>query len=223
MARAAAALSERQGALPLFSAQRAVDEALLASMFRLAGPAAKSRRLGEAVLGQFGSIANALRASSFEWRRVPGMTDAALGTLSLMQATVKSACHAPANDRAILLDWNDLIAYLKIEMTDHVQERFRVLFLNNAHHLIADELMSVGTLDQAAVYPREVMRRALALGATRLILVHNHPSGELRPSAADVALTREIDATGLPLDVRVHDHVIIAGGGYSSFRILGLM
>lgn len=216
-------VSARRFETNLFDAQRAVDAALLSSVFQLAGGENASEELVERILDRFGSVAQALRANATDWRQIEGMTDRLARSLSLMRATVKSAAYAPINDRALLCDWNDLIAYLKVELPDDLRERFRVLFLNKNGYLLEDELMSVGTVDQTAVYPREVMRRALSLGSTRLILVHNHPSGDLQPSAADIALTREIDATGQPLDVRVYDHVIISRSGYSSFRLLGLI
>lgn len=113
--------------------------------------------------------------------------------------------------------------YLKAQMAHGTAEHFRVLFLNSKNHLLADEVVSLGTVDEAPIYPREVMRRALELGATALIMVHNHPSGDPEPSRSDIAVTRDIADAGRQLGVRVHDHLVVAKGGTISFRALGLL
>ena len=116
-----------------------------------------------------------------------------------------------------------LIDYLFVDLAHLPAERLRVLFLNAKNRLLRDELMSEGSVNEAPIYPREIMRRALELGATALILAHNHPSGDPAPSAGDIQATRRIVEAGRALDIRVHDHVILARSGWSSFRALGLI
>jgi len=126
-------------------------------------------------------------------------------------------------DRPIISTLPALHDYLRAEMAHGTSENFRVLFLNSKNHLLADELVSLGTIDEAPIYPREVMRRALELGTTALIMVHNHPSGDPQPSRSDIAVTRDIADAGRQLGIRVHDHLIVARTGVTSFRQLGLI
>jgi DNA repair protein RadC len=123
----------------------------------------------------------------------------------------------------VLADSAALIDYLTLDMAHLAGERLRVLFLNAGNRLLGDEVISEGSVNETAIYPREIMRRALDLGATALILVHNHPSGDARPSRSDIQATRRIADAGRALDICIHDHVIIARSGWSSFRALGLI
>jgi DNA repair protein RadC len=126
-------------------------------------------------------------------------------------------------DRPILSDWQALRDYLHADMAHRAIERVRVLHLNTRNALIRDDLMSEGSIDQAAVHVREVIRRAIDLGSAAIILVHNHPSGDPQPSRQDIALTREIIAAGKPLGISVHDHIIVGTSGQVSPRALGLI
>ena len=119
--------------------------------------------------------------------------------------------------------WSALIGYLKLTMAHCEREAFRVLFLDKKNQLIADEIMNQGTVDHAPVYPREVMRRSLELSASALILVHNHPSGDQTPSAADIEMTKRIVDGGRALGIAVHDHVVVGRAEVASFKALGLM
>jgi DNA repair protein RadC len=123
----------------------------------------------------------------------------------------------------ILTDSRALIDYLSLDMAHLVTERLRVLFLNSGNRLLYDETFAEGSVSETAVYPREIMRRALDVGATALILVHNHPSGDPTPSRGDVEATRQIADAGRTFDICIHDHVIVARSGWSSFRALGLL
>jgi DNA repair protein RadC len=125
--------------------------------------------------------------------------------------------------RTLLSSWSALFAYLKLTMSHCEREAFRVLFLDTKNQLIADEILGRGTVDHAPVYPREVMRRALELSASHLILVHNHPSGDPTPSSADVEMTRQIIAAGKALRIVVHDHVIVGRDDVASLKALGLL
>lgn len=130
---------------------------------------------------------------------------------------------AEAAKAPILNSSQALIDYLSADLAHLPTERLRVLFLNAKNMLLRDEAMSEGSVSEAPIYPREIMRRALELGATALILAHNHPSGDPAPSAGDIEATRRIVTAGRALDIRVHDHVILARAGWSSFRALGLI
>lgn len=125
--------------------------------------------------------------------------------------------------RAVISSWSQLVNYCRMSMAHEPREQFRVLFLDAKNQLIADEVMNEGTVDHAPVYPREVARRALELSAASIILVHNHPSGDPKPSAADLAVTREIIAAADAISVKVHDHLVIGRDGVASFKTLGLL
>ena len=126
-------------------------------------------------------------------------------------------------DRPVLGSWSALIDYLTADLAHIIQERFRVLYLNSRNILIHDALMSEGTVNQTAVYIREIIHKGLNLGATSLILVHNHPSGDPAPSRDDIAMTREIIEAGKRVAITVHDHVIIGRAGHASFKAMGLI
>jgi DNA repair protein RadC len=140
-----------------------------------------------------------------------------------VQAVLERATVSEPKKRTIVSSWSALIAYCKLAMANETREQFRVLFLDRKNQIIADEVQNVGTVDQAPVYPREIVRRALELAASNIILVHNHPSGDPSPSAADVAITRDIIAAAKPLGVGVHDHLVIGRNGAASFKSLGLI
>jgi DNA repair protein RadC len=123
----------------------------------------------------------------------------------------------------VLANWQALLDYLRADMAHHAVERFRVLHLNARNMLVRDEVMSEGSIDQAAVYVREVIRRALDIGSAAIILVHNHPSGDPAPSRADIDITKAIAAAGKPLGIAVHDHLIIGTQGHASLRAQGLV
>jgi len=126
-------------------------------------------------------------------------------------------------NRPALSSWDALLDYLRVSMAHHDTERFRILFLDIKNVLIADEVQQRGTVNHTPVYPREVIKRALELGASAIILVHNHPSGDATPSKADISMTNAIQDAGDQLGIKLHDHVIVAKGGTSSFRDMGLI
>jgi DNA repair protein RadC len=125
--------------------------------------------------------------------------------------------------RPVISSWSALLAYVKTELAHEPREQFRVLFLDKKNRLIADEMLGQGTVDHAPVYPREVARRALELSASALILVHNHPSGDPHPSAADVDMTRQVAAAIRVLNIALHDHLVVGKDGVASFKALGLL
>jgi DNA repair protein RadC len=178
--------------------------------------------LAKQLLARFGSLGGILGATAEELRTVKGVGEALALDLKLMhEATLRTARESVAR-RPVISSWSALLAYVKAALAHEAREQFRVLFLDKKNQLIADEVMNRGTVDHAPVYPREVMRRALELSASAVILVHNHPSGDPTPSAADVDMTRQVVEAGRPLRIAVHDHLIAARDGVASLKALGL-
>jgi DNA repair protein RadC len=178
--------------------------------------------LAKQLLARFGSLGGVLGATAEELRTVKGVGEALALDLKLMhEATLRTARESVAK-RPVISSWSALLAYVKAALAHEAREQFRVLFLDKKNQLIADEVMNRGTVDHAPVYPREVMRRALELSASAVILVHNHPSGDPTPSAADVDMTRQVADAGRPLRIAVHDHLIAARDGVASLKALGL-
>lgn len=155
--------------------------------------------------------------------RVNGMGETAAAAIKIGQAAALRLLRAQVAEQPVLGNWQALIDYLQADMAHHVIERVRVLHLNTRNMLIRDELISEGSIDEAAVHVREVIRRAIDLGSAAIILVHNHPSGDPAPSRADIDLTRQIAEAGKRLGITVHDHLIIGATGHVSLRAQGLM
>jgi DNA repair protein RadC len=175
----------------------------------------------EALLNAFGSLPEVIGAPAADLARVAGRRAAV--RLRLVQALARRQLARPLRDRSLLTASSQVDAYLRATMTGAPREQFRVLYLDKKNRLIADEAMAEGTIDHAPVYPREVIRRALELNASALILSHNHPSGDPAPSAADVDMTRQVIEAGKPLRILVHDHAIVGGQATASLRTLGLL
>jgi len=178
--------------------------------------------LAKQLLARFGSLAGVLGATPAELTTVKGVGEAlALDLTLLHEVSVRAAREAVAR-RPVISSWSALLAYVKTALAHEPREQFRVLFLDRKNQLIGDEVMGKGTVDHAPVYPREVMRRALELSASAVILVHNHPSGDPTPSSADVEMTRQVIEAGRALRIAVHDHLIAARDGVASLKALGL-
>ncbi|MDO9335164.1 MAG: DNA repair protein RadC [Caulobacter sp.] len=177
----------------------------------------------KALLARFGSLAAVLAASVEELCTVKGIGPAVALDLSALHEVTLRAHREPIVKRTVISSWTALLAYVKLALAHEPREQFRVLFLDKKNQLIADEIQNHGTVDHAPVYPREVMRRALELSASNVILVHNHPSGDPTPSHADIDMTRQIVEAGRTLRIGVHDHLVVGREGVASFRSLGLM
>lgn len=143
--------------------------------------------------------------------------------LTLLQALAEALSRPVALERETISSWSQLLAYVRTAMAGLAHEQFRVLYLDNRNRLLRDDWLAEGTVDHAPVYPREVMRRALELAASSMILVHNHPSGDPSPSSADIAMTRQLVDAARTLGLRVHDHLVIGRQGVASFKQLGLL
>ncbi len=179
--------------------------------------------LAKALVARFGSFAEVLSAEPARLLEVQGVSAGVAADLKVIEAAGRRLARGAIRGRALLDSWGALQDYLRATMAFAPREEFRLLFLDRRNHLIADEVQGRGTVDHTPVYPREVARRALELSATAIILAHNHPSGDPTPSAADVAMTREIVAVLAPLKIVVHDHVILGRNGHASLKGLKLI
>jgi len=185
-------------------------------------PRGDVKPLAKQLLARFGSLAGVLGAAPEELKTVQGVGEALALDLKLVQEAALRTARAEVARRPVISSWSALIAYVKTALAHEAREQFRVLFLDKKNQLIADEVMNRGTVDHAPVYPREVVRRALELSASAVILVHNHPSGDPTPSAADIDMTRQVVDAGRALRIAVHDHLIAGRDGVASLKALGL-
>lgn len=199
------------------------DYELLEMVLFAALPRRDVKPLAKALIARFGSFAAAVSAPPALLAEVQGVGESVIATLKVVQAAALRLARDEVMERPVIGSWQKLLAYCRASMAHEPTEHFRVLFLNRRNELIADEVQQKGTVDHTPVYPREVVKRALELGATALIMVHNHPSGDPTPSAADIEMTREIKEAGERLGIALHDHVIIGRRGHTSFRTLGLI
>ena len=200
-----------------------LDHELIEYLLALAIPRRDTKPLAKALLHEFGGIGGVLAADAEAIARFPGMGETSAAALKSAHAAALRLLRAEVAERPVLANWQALLDYLRADMAHHAIERFRVLHLNSRNMLIRDELMSEGSIDEAAVYVREVIRRAIDLGSAALILVHNHPSGDPSPSRADIEITRNIAEAGKRLGVAVHDHIIVGTQGHASLRAQGLI
>lgn len=199
------------------------DYELLELILFLAIPRRDVKPLAKKLIDQFGSFNSVFHAEHQKLTQVEGVSENTATAILSVKAAALRLMKQDLQDQPILSSWSQLIDYCTVAMAHEKSEQFRVLYLNRKNHLIADEVLQQGTVDQAAVYPREVVKRGLDLGATAMILAHNHPSGDPTPSEADVDMTKAIIDAATPLGMIVHDHVILAKGGHSSLRNMGLI
>lgn len=179
--------------------------------------------LAKQLLIRFGGIAGVLAADINDLQSVKGISASTAVFIKNMHALTTRLLLNDIKGKPVLSSWSTLIDYCTVAMAHEKQEHFRILFLNRKNQLIADEVKQTGTVDHVSVYPREVMKRALELGASAIILVHNHPSGDPTPSDGDIEMTHEIIRAARPLDITIHDHVIIGRQGHTSFKSMGLL
>ena len=199
-----------------------LDHEMLEYLLMLVTPRVDTKPEARRLIAEFGSY-GALVSADTSTLRQAGIGDRALGAIRIAQASALRLLKSEASHQPVLASWAALLDYLHADMAHRMIERARVLHLNTKNMLIRDELVSEGSIDQAAIHIREIVRRALELGSAALILVHNHPSGDPAPSTQDIALTRELIQALKPLGIIVHDHVIIGTRGNTSMRELGLI
>ena len=200
-----------------------LDHELIEYLLALAIPRRDTKPLAKLLLREFGGIGGLMSADWAAIARVPGMGDTSVAAIKIVQATALRMLRNDVAARPVLGSWQARLDYLRADMAYLGVERVRVLHLNSRNMLIRDDHMGDGSIDQAAVYTREVIRRAMDLGSAALILVHNHPSGSPEPSRQDIEVTRQIIDAGKRLGISVHDHVIIAAQGHVSLRAKGLL
>ena len=199
------------------------DYELLELALFAAIPRRDTKPLAKALLRRFGSFAEVIAAPRERLLEIEGVGMSVANHLKIVEAAAQRLTKTKVMGRPALSSWSALLDYCTAAMARSEKEEFRVLFLDRKNHLIADEVQNRGTVDHTSVYPREIIKRALELGASSIILVHNHPSGDPTPSKADIAMTREVTAAAKALGIALHDHLVIGRGGHASFKSLGLL
>lgn len=199
------------------------DYELLELVLFRAIPQRDVKPLAKELIAKFGSFAEVVAAPRARLKEVKGIGEAAVDELKIVHAAANRLTRGRFQKRTVLSSWSSVLDYCRSAMAYEDKEQFRLLFLDKRNQLIADEVQQVGTVDHTPVYPREVVKRALELSATALILVHNHPSGDPTPSRADIQMTQAIIDVAKPLGISVHDHIIVGKEGHASFKGLKLI
>ncbi|MDA0663799.1 MAG: DNA repair protein RadC [Proteobacteria bacterium] len=199
------------------------DYEILELLLALAIPRGDVKPVAKALMDRFGSLGDVLSAESEALIQIKGIGDSAATALKVVRAAGLRLSRQQITKRDVIGSWDQLLAYCKAAMGYQKIEQLRILFLDRKNVLIADEVQQQGTVDHTPLYPREVVKRALELGASAIILVHNHPSGDPTPSRADIEMTRQVKDICEKLGIALHDHVIIGRGRHASFQGLGLL
>lgn len=199
------------------------DYELLELVLFSAIPRRDTKPLAKRLLGRFGSFAEVINAPPERLKEVSGVGEAVITQLKIVRAGALRLMRGTIMQRPVLGSWNAVLDYCRAAMGFEAREQFRILFLDKKNRLIADEVQQQGTVDHTPVYVREVVKRALELSASAIILVHNHPSGDPSPSRADIDMTRQIIEAAKPLGVAIHDHIIVGRQGHASLKGLRLM
>jgi DNA repair protein RadC len=194
------------------------DYELLELLLFRALPRRDVKPLAKTLLAKFGSFAEVIAAPEARLAEVKGLGGAGITELKIVQAAASRLLHGAIKKRPVLSSWSSVLDYCRTAQGFADREQFRVLFLDKRNALIADKVQQTGTVDHTPVYPREVVKRALELSASAIILVHNHPSGDPTPSQADIAMTQQIIAVANPLGISVHDHLIVGKDGHASLK-----
>lgn len=208
-------LQSKKGTIPDFE----ILEVILFS----SSPRKDVRPLAKKLIKDFGSLAKVMNASESDLLNIPNINEAVIANIRAVQEAAERLLKDDMQTKPILQSWKSLLDYCRASMGHLNNEQFRILFLDSKNRLIADDLQEVGTVNQTPVYPREIVKRALEVTASSLILVHNHPSGDVNPSKADIVLTKQIIKALDPIDIKLHDHVIVSSKGYYSFKSNGII
>lgn len=199
------------------------DYELLEMILFSARPRGDVKPLAKKLLAEFGSFSKVVTATPLELEKVEGAGDAVIAAIMTVHAATERLLREQVIDRPLIQSWSALLDYAKATMAHKKIEEFRILFLNRRNELIRDEVQQRGTIDHTPVYVREVVKRALELGATSIVLMHNHPSGDFSPSKADIDITNQVVNATRSVGISVHDHVIISERGHYSFRANGII
>jgi len=204
-------------------AEALADYEVLEYLLFAAIPRGDTKPIAKALIAQFGSLAGVLNADPKALQRVKGVGENSAAALKAVAIAARRMARGEIVNKPVLSSWSALIDYLTTDMAHLTVERVRILYLDTKNRLIEDHHLGDGSIDEAAIHPREVIRRAMDVGASAMIIVHNHPSGSPEPSRADILITQRIAEAGRLLGVTVHDHVIIGREGYTSLRARGLI
>lgn len=199
------------------------DYELLELILFRAIPRRDTKPIAKELLTKFGSFTEVINAPSTRLKEISGVGDAVVTELKLIKATSLRLMQSDLQQKTILHSWSTMIAYVTAAMAYEQREQFRIIFLDKGNKILADEIQAEGTIDHTPVYPREVVKRALEVGAAVIILVHNHPSGDPTPSRADISMTKEIIEACEKIDIKVMDHIIVGRDGHASLRELCLI
>jgi len=199
------------------------DYEVLEYLLFAARPRGDTKPVAKALLARFGSLSGVLNADHNTLAEVEGMGEVSAAALKIVALAARRMARSQVRQQPVLGSWQALLDYLAIDMAHLTVERVRVLYLDARNRLILDHQAQEGTIDEAAIHPREVVKKALEVGATALILVHNHPSGNPEPSRADIQITARIAEAGRLLGITVHDHVIVGREGHASLKAKGLI
>jgi DNA repair protein RadC len=199
------------------------DYELLELLLFMAIPRKDVKPIAKLLIDRFKNLNGVLNASLNDLQGVNGISHNTAIAIRAIRAAGLRLLKQNIMERPILNSWQRLIEYVEAAMANENKEHFRIIFLNKKNEIIADEVQQSGTVDHTPAYPREIMKRALELGATALVLVHNHPSGDPTPSSADVSLTKQVIKAAEPFDILIHDHLIVSRNGTQSFKTLGLI
>lgn len=199
------------------------DYEMLELVLFMAQPRGDMKPVAKALLKKFGSYAEVLSADAAQLKEVAGVGDAAVAALKTVRDAAVRLAKEEITDAPAMSSWQALLDYSRASMGRIKNEQFRVFFLNRKNVLIADEVQAEGTVDHTPVYPREIIKRALELGATAIIMAHNHPSGDPTPSKGDVEMTKEVKEAGEKLGIVLHDHIVVGRNSTTSFKALGLL
>ncbi len=199
------------------------DYELLELLLFHAIPRRDVKPIAKKLIQRFGSFAGAISAPRAQLAEIDGLGDVAIDALAVTRAAAVRLAREEAVGGHVLSSWQKVLAFCRADMAHREREHFRLLFLDKKNILIGDEVQQSGTVDHTPVYPREIVKRALELGASAIILVHNHPSGDPTPSRADIDMTREIVKAAAPLGIAIHDHIVIGRKGHVSFKGQGLI
>ncbi len=199
------------------------DYELLELLLTMALPRRDVKPLAKRLIDVFGGFGAVIGADKQRLRDVEGLGDAGIAAIKVSQVAALRTLRQDILGKNVIGSWDKLLDYCKVAMAHETVEQLRLLFLDRKNILIADELQQRGTIDHAPLYTREVVKRALELGASAIILVHNHPSGDPTPSKGDIEITREVKDAAERLGISLHDHVVIGRDGVASFKNLGLI
>lgn len=194
------------------------DYELLEMALYWSHPRGDTKPIAKDLLIKFKNLANVFIASKDDLKKVKGVGDSTVAVLRLSYAIALRLAKAELTDRPLLMDSDQLIRYCRLRIKDPKVEQFHIFFLDKKHQFLSDEIHQIGTVDHAAVYPREIIKKALEHGASKILMVHNHPSGDSTPSKADVDLTKHIAEIGEKLGIQVNDHLVLGSGSYTSMK-----